>query len=104
MNYSVITTKIDPETKKEAQKTAEALGIPLSVVIKAFLKHFVRTKKIEFSLRVEEPSEYLKATIQQAREDYKKGKVSPVFDDVEDAIKWLDKPKAKYRNGDRVQR
>lgn len=90
MKSVVISTKIDPQTKKEAQQTAADLGMPLSVVIKAFLKHFIRTKTIEFSARNEEPSEYLKSVLRQAEENYKKGNVSPAFDNAEDAIKFLE--------------
>lgn len=89
MSYAVVTTKIDPQTKKQAQETAERLGMPLSVVIKAFLKHFVRTKSIEFSARDEVPNEYLKSIMRQAEKDLKEGKASPVFDNVKDAIAWL---------------
>lgn len=90
MNSTVITTKIDPQTKKEAKKTAEALGIPLSVIIKAFLKHFVRTKSIEFSLRNEEPSEYLISVMKQAEENYKNNNTSPALSNAKDAIKYLE--------------
>lgn len=90
MSYAVVTTKLDPQTKKQAQKTAGELGIPLSVVIKAFLKQFIKTKTIEFSARDEEkPSKYLIKTIKQAERDLKAGKASPVFDNAEDAIAWL---------------
>lgn len=91
MSYAVITTKIDPQTKKEAQETAMELGMPLSVVIKAFLKQFIRTKSVEFSARDEEPSEYLIRTIKQAEKDLKEGKASPVFDNAKDAVAWLHK-------------
>jgi len=91
MNYAVVTTKVDPQTKKEAQKTAEKLGMPLSVVIKAFLKQFVRTQSVEFSARDEEPSEYLVRTIKQAEKDLKEGKASPTFRTGEEAVKWLEK-------------
>jgi len=91
MNYAVVTTKVDPQTKKEAQKTAAELGMPLSVVIKAFLKQFIKTKTVEFSARDEEPSEYLIRTIKQAERDLKEGKASPVFRTGEEAVKWLEK-------------
>ena len=91
MNYAVVTTKVDPQTKKEAQKTAEKLGMPLSVVIKAFLKQFVRTQSVEFSARDEEPSEYLVRTIKQAEKDLKEGKASPTFRTGEEAVAWLEK-------------
>ena len=93
MNSSVVVTKIDPQTKEQAQKTAKALGIPLSVIIKAFLKQFIKTKSIEFSARDEEPSEYLIRTVKQAEKDLKEGKASPVFDNAKDAIAWLHRNK-----------
>jgi len=91
MSYAVITTKIDPKTKKDAMKTAEELGMPLSVVIKAFLKQFIRTKSVEFSARDEEPNEYLKSVMRQAEENWKKGNHSPKFDSGEEAVAWLEK-------------
>lgn len=90
MNYAVVTTKIDPQTKKEAMKTADELGLPLSVVIKAFLKQFINTKSITFSAS-EEPSDYLKAVIKKAEENLKKGKHSPILRTPEEAISHLEK-------------
>lgn len=104
MNTAIITTKIDPQTKREAKKTAESLGMPLSVVIKAFLRHFIKTKTVTFSDRGDEyPNAYLRRVIKQAEKDWEKGKVSPAFNNPEDAIAWLNDPKAKYANGSRVQ-
>ncbi len=91
MSYAVVTTKIDPQTKREAQKAAEELGMPLSVVIKAFLKQFIRTKTVIFSARDEEPNEYFKAVLKQAEENLKKGNHSPVFQTGEEAVAWLEK-------------
>ncbi len=89
MSYAVITTKIDPQTKKEAMETAESLGMPLSVVIKAFLKQFIRTKTVTFSAQEEIPNEYFKRTLAKARKNWKEGKGSPVFHSGEEAVKWL---------------
>ena len=91
MSYTVITTKIDPETKRAAQKTAEDLGMPLSVIIKAFLKQLVRTQSVSFNIDNEEPSEYLRSVMKQAKENYKRGKHSPTFKNGEDSIDWLKK-------------
>ena len=91
MSYAVVTTKLDPQTKKEAQKAAEELGMPLSVVIKAFLKQFIRTKTVTFSARDEVPNEYLKNLMLQADKDLKEGKTSPTFDNAKDALAFLDK-------------
>jgi len=92
MNYAVVTTKIDPQTKREAMETAQELGMPLSVIIKAFLKQFIKTKTVEFSARKdEEPSEYLIKAIKQAEKDLKEGKASPTFNNAKDAIAFLQK-------------
>ncbi len=71
-------------------ETAAELGMPLSSIIKAFLKQFIRTKSVEFNVRNEEPSEYLIKTIKQALKDKKEGKASPVFKTGQETIKWLE--------------
>ena len=91
MSYTVVSTKIDPQTKKEAMATADALGVPLSVVIKAFLKQFIRTKTVTFSIRDEEPSQYLIDSIKQGEKDIKEGNVSPAFKTGKEAVDWLEK-------------
>jgi len=91
MNTAVVTIKVDPQTKKGAQKTARELGMPLSVVIKAFLKQFIKTKSVEFSARTEEPNQYLIRTIKQAEKDLKESKGSPTFRTGEEAVTWLNK-------------
>lgn len=91
MSYAVITTKIDPQTKKAAMDLAEELGMPLSVIIKAFLKQFIRTKSIEINARDEEPSEYLKLVMKQAEENWEKGNHSPAFRTGKSAVVWLEK-------------
>ena len=46
----MINIKTDKEVKEKAQKTAQELGLPLSVVINAYLKQFVREKEVHFSV------------------------------------------------------
>jgi addiction module RelB/DinJ family antitoxin len=91
MNTASIFVKTDPKIKEEAQKTAEDLGFSLSSIINAFLRQFVKTKTINFSARDEIPNEYFKNAIKKAREDRRKGNVSPIFDNPDDAIAWLHK-------------
>ncbi len=91
MSYAVVTAKVDPQTKRQAQETAKALGISLSVAIKGFLRQFIRTKSVTFSAEGEYPSEYLIKAIQQAEKDLKNGKASPTFDNAKDAIAFLEK-------------
>ncbi len=97
MNTAIINIKINPEEKKEAQRVAEELGMPLSIIIKGFLKEFVRTQRVNFST-AEEPSDYLIASLKAAEEDIKAGRVSPTFDNAKDAIAWLNDPKRDNEN------
>lgn len=91
MSYAVVVTKVDPKTKKEAQATAEKLGLSLSAVIKAFLKQFIRTKTVTFSAREEEiPNARTLKVLKKAEENYKKGNFSPIFRTGEKAVKWLE--------------
>lgn len=91
MNTAVINIKTNPETKLKAQEVAKDLGLSLSALINGFLKQLVKTKKVTFNAEEsEEPSEYLIKILKQAEENYKKGNVSPVFDNAKDAIKYLE--------------
>ena len=86
--------------KKEAQAVAGEIGVSLSALIKAYLKQLVKTKRAE--LTAEEPSAYLIKSLKEVEKEVKQGKVSPVFHNADDAIKWLDDPKARLQNGDKV--
>lgn len=54
---TVINIKTDKETKEKAQKLAADLGLNLTTLINAYLRHFIRTKKFSFSLTGEEEPE-----------------------------------------------
>ena len=89
MNTAVINIKTDPKVKKQAQKTAAELGFSLSSIINGYLRQFVKSKTIHFSLNEEEPSEYLIDAIKEAEEDRKKGDYYS-FDNTDDALEFLD--------------
>lgn len=88
MNTAVINIKTDKSLKTEIQKIANELGISVSALINGYLKQVTRSQKVIFTID-EKPSRYLIEAIQQARKERKEGKSSPVFDNAEDAIKWL---------------
>lgn len=46
----MINIKADRDIKIKAQKVAKQLGVPLSLVINNYLRDFVRTKEVHFSL------------------------------------------------------
>lgn len=89
MAKTTINIKADKEVKEQAQRTAKRLGMPLSVVINAYLKQFIRTKEVHFSAR-ETPKSHIRKRWDRIRKDIEKGKnLSPAFDNAEDAIRYL---------------
>ncbi len=90
MNTAVINIKTEKALKKRVQNIASDLGLSLSALINVYLKQLVRTRRVELDLG-EEPSNYLKAVIREAEENYKKGKTSPAFKTGKEAVKWLEK-------------
>lgn len=71
-------------------ETANSLGMPLSVIIKAFLKQFIRTKSVFFSADSETPSAHLLESLKKSEEDAKAGRVIS-FKTGQDALNYLDK-------------
>ena len=54
--HTILNIKTDKKLKAEAQKIAGEIGVPLSTVINAFLKQFVRDKEITFSAKSVSPN------------------------------------------------
>ncbi|MFA6486659.1 MAG: type II toxin-antitoxin system RelB/DinJ family antitoxin [Candidatus Magasanikbacteria bacterium] len=93
---AVINIKTDVKIKRQAQKLAEQLGMSLSGVINASLRQFLNSKTLFVSTEYREPSEMLKKAIQEGREERKKG-LTRKFENVDDAIKFVDDLIAKKR-------
>lgn len=87
---TVLNVKIDEKLKKQAQATAKAIGLPLSTVVAANLREFVRTRSITISdiprLKPEIEVELLKIE----KDINKRKDLSPEFNNIDDAIAWLD--------------
>ena len=69
----MINIKTDKEVKERAQEIARELGLPLSSVVNAYLKEFVRERAVRFSVEPEIRPEIGKL-LKRARIDYKKRK------------------------------
>jgi addiction module RelB/DinJ family antitoxin len=87
---TIISIKADKETKESAQKVAAELGLPLSTVVNAYLKQFVRNKSVYLSLSPTMTSE-LAAIISGAEQDLRQNKnISPAFSSARAMDKYLD--------------
>lgn len=95
---TVIHIKADKEVKENAQKAAKDLGLTLTDVINAALRNFIRTREVIFS-DIPQMTPELEKTLEKVEEDIKHGRnLSPAFDNIDDAIAWLNNPKRKYVN------
>ncbi len=86
---TVITIKADKDVKKHAQELAQELGLPLSTIVNAYLRTFIKNRSVFFSA-VPSMTPELERLISQTKEDYKKKKnISPAFSTPQDLIEYL---------------
>lgn len=96
MSTAVVNVKVNTVLKREAMKVAENLGFTLSGVVNAYLKQLVRTKKVDFSLVSEIPSDYMIKAMREAEQDVKNGRVVS-FKNGKDALDYLHKMARKKK-------
>ena len=85
----MINIKADTGVKKKAQQIAKELGLPLSTVINAYLRQFIRTKEVHFAVEGElKPA--AKRRLARLHADVVAGKnLSPAFSNAKEAIDYL---------------
>ena len=85
----MINIKADREIKERAQKMARELGLPLSTIINAYLRQFIRNKEVHFFVEGElKPS--VKRRLDRLHKDVKEGRnLSPVFHSAKEADAYL---------------
>ena len=86
---TVLNVKTDKETKEQAQALAKHLGIPLSVVVNAYLKQFVETGEFKISREPELRPEVAKRLERELAETKEGKNVVGPFANAEDFIKAL---------------
>ncbi len=86
---SIITVKTNSQIKQKAAKLAAEFGLSLSDIINISLAQFVQTKSLHIGTS-EQPNQALQKVISQAQANLQAGKASPVFDNPEDAFRYLD--------------
>jgi addiction module RelB/DinJ family antitoxin len=88
--HTILNIKTDKKLKADAQKVAGELGVPLTTVMNAFLKQFVRDKEIVLSANQYRPTPYLVGLIEEAEREYADGNVEK-FDNADDFLAALNK-------------
>jgi antitoxin component of RelBE/YafQ-DinJ toxin-antitoxin module len=90
MSKVAVSIKIDRGVKEKTQRMLKKMGLPFSTFINAQLYQFTENRGIYLGEPFYKMSQGLEKTLKKVEEDYKKGKnMSPVFNNAEDAIRWL---------------
>ena len=84
-----INIKADREVKVHAQQVAERMGMPLSVIINAYLSQFIRTKEVHFFLEGNLKTEARQRLTRLASEARNSKHRSPSFEHAREAIRFL---------------
>jgi len=88
---TVLHVKLDEDLKKEAQAAAKDIGLPLSTIVSANLKEFVRSRSVTIS-----DTPVIKPELEQELLDLAKKSLeertdlSPAFSTTEEAKKWIE--------------
>ena len=70
---TILNIKTDKKLKAEAKRVSTELGLPLSTVVNAFLKQFVRDREVTFSANHYRPTATLEKALAEARRQYEAG-------------------------------
>ena len=90
MQTAIINIKSDPKLKKEAQRVAGNLGLPLGTVINNYLRLFVLEKRVEFKHPLM-PNKKTARELRAAIRDIKVGRnMSPAFTTTKEMNDYLD--------------
>ena len=90
MDNTVVTIKIDRETKKAAQELAADAGLTLSSLINSYLKQVTATRHIDLHIP-QKMTPKLEKLLEEAEQDIAAGKTIGPFNNAEEMIKALKK-------------
>lgn len=84
LDKTIINIKVSKHLKREAQELADEIGVPLTTVITANLKEFVRSRSLTISALPRLKPE-VEQELGEAIADFKKGKnISPAYTNADD--------------------
>ncbi len=86
---TILNVKVDSEEKEKAKQIAMEMGVPLSTIINAQLREFIRTR--EFSVKLEPTLKPAveKEILRRIEEYHKNPKSAYSFKSASEAIKFL---------------
>ncbi|MCX6720254.1 MAG: hypothetical protein NTW11_00350 [Candidatus Staskawiczbacteria bacterium] len=89
---TILNVKVDSEAKEKAKEIALQMGVPLSTIINANLREFIRTREFSVKLEPRLKPEVEKELIRMSKEYHKNPKkFAYSFNSAAEAIKFLRK-------------
>ena len=73
---TILNIKVDKEEKEKAQQIAAQMGLPLSTIMNAHLREFIRTREFSVKLEPALKPEVEKELLRMSREYHKNKKVA----------------------------
>jgi len=89
LDKTVMNIKLSKSLKHDAQALADEIGIPLSTIVVANLKEFVRSRSLTITA-LQRLKPEVEKELGKAIDDYKAGKnISPTFHSAKEAEAYL---------------
>lgn len=88
MEKTIINIKTDKQIKRDAQRTAKELGLPLGTILNAYLKELIREQRVVFS-KHPIPNTRTQKLLQKIDRDIKLNKNTTGPFDYKEAIAYL---------------
>ena len=91
-----VVFRIDKKVKARAMKRAKREGIPFAAVMKIAAQEYARERYHIGMLQTERLNEKTRGELKEIMEDIRKGRnLSPAFENMEDAVTWLERKDKK---------
>lgn len=88
MEKTLLNVKTDRKLKRDAQKVARELGLPLGTIVNAYLKELIREKRVVFATPPVPNARTQKLLRRIARDRSRKDSRGPFT--YEEAVRYLD--------------
>lgn len=89
LDKTILNVKLNKSLKQDAQELADEIGVPLSTIVVANLKEFVRSRSLTVSALPRLKPE-IEKELEEAIADYRRGKnTSPVLRSSKDVAEYF---------------
>lgn len=79
---AMIQTRVDAESKKQAEEILNKLGMTLNDAVRIFVSQVVMTRGLPFQPKLPSEDEFIAQAVADAEADIKAGRVSEPYTDV----------------------